>query len=233
MLNGKLGKLRQWTNNTLSCLPLNSSFQLGGSSSVSNLYKSIQFRVGCPSSCSASTCGTVDLFTASANVNLGNSSFPYSYELSKNKFSIYKDPKYQVSYQIDSNNLISDESVLPYSLKSESSSGLMGKVVNDVTATSGDLSNYITIERSDKTTVYMRSYYKLFDLVAYLGGLVYGIMLLLFFIRNFSRIEFELNFASECFRMADSKAINFRAYLKQLLYQLLKFTKCKPDWRMA
>jgi len=36
--------------------------------------------------------------------------------------------------------------------------------------------------------MYMRSYYKVFDLVAYMGGVIYGILILLFFIQNFSRI---------------------------------------------
>lgn len=81
--------------------------------------------------------------------------------------------------------------------------------------------------------IYKRSYYKIFDLVAYLGGLVYGILILLFFIRNFSKIEFELNFASEYFRITESKTITFRGYLKQLFYGLLKNTPWKPDWRMA
>lgn len=64
----------------------------------------------------------------------------------------------------------------------------------------------------------MRSYYKMFDLLAYMGGIVYGILIMLFFIKNFSKIEFELNFAAEYFRIADSKSITFRGYLKQLIY---------------
>jgi len=79
----------------------------------------------------------------------------------------------------------------------------------------------------------MRSYYKVFDLVAYIGGLIYGILILLFFLRNLSKIEFELNFAAEYFRIPDSKAITFRGYLKQLAYQILKHTCLKPDWGLA
>ena len=45
-------------------------------------------------------------------------------------------------------------------------------------------------------TIYKRSYYKIFDLLAYMGGVVYGIIILFFFIRNLSKLEFELNFAA-------------------------------------
>lgn len=73
----------------------------------------------------------------------------------------------------------------------------------------------------------------MFDLLAYLGGMVYGIILLLFFLRNLSRVEFELNFAAEYFRISDSREISFRGYFKQMIYEMLKSTRWKPDWRMA
>ena len=64
----------------------------------------------------------------------------------------------------------------------------VGNVITDLPSSSADKITYITIERSDKTMIYKRSYYKIFDLLAYMGGVVYGIIILLFFIRNFSKL---------------------------------------------
>jgi len=218
MLPGSINKLKQWTTTQLYCLPSNSYLQIGGSNTISDLYKNIQFRFACPSSCSASTCGAVEFYSASSTANLGNTSSPYSYYLTRNKFSVLSAPKSQISYQIDASNMTSDNSIFPFSLNSIKSGASLGNVVTDIPTTAGDTNTYVTLERSDKSTIYQRSYYKIFDLVAYLGGVVYGILILLFFIRNFSRIEFELNFAAEYFRVADSKAITFRGYLKQLFF---------------
>jgi len=145
MLPGQLDKLKQWTNNTLKCLPLNSYLQFGGSSLSSNLYKSIQLKLSCPSSCSISSCGTVELFSASATVNLGNSSSPYSYGLTRHVFSVDSAPKYKISYQLDSTNMTSDNSVLPFSANAFSSSTSVGNVFTDILTSAGDSSTYITI----------------------------------------------------------------------------------------
>lgn len=144
MLPGKLGKLRQWTNNTLNCLSMNSYFHIGGSS-TSNIYNSIQFRFSCPSTCAASTCGTVEFFTASATPNLQNSSFAYSYGLTRNKFYISSTPISSISYQIDSANMTSDNSILPFSVNTQTISTSLGNVVTDISNAPGDLNTYLTI----------------------------------------------------------------------------------------
>ncbi len=115
-------------------------------------------------------------------------------------------------------NITTDNSIFPFSLNSLRSAASLGNVITDIPTTAGDNNTYVTLERSDKSTIYKRSFYKIFDLVAYMGGIVNGILILLFFIRNFSKIEFELNFAAEYFRVADSKLITFRGYIKQLFY---------------
>jgi len=70
----------------------------------------------------------------------------------------------------------------------------VGEVFTDIANPTNDKNNYITVLRSDKAINYQRSYYKVFDLISYLGGLVYGLVTFLFFLKIFSRIEFELNF---------------------------------------
>ena len=99
-----------------------------------------------------------------------------------------KSPKYQTSYQIDSSNITSDNSLLPFSLSQLIVGTSVGNLISDISLAAGDTSTYVTIERSDKTGMHYRSYYKFFDLVAYIGGIVYGIISLMFFINYFSRI---------------------------------------------
>lgn len=145
MLPGKMGKIRQWTNNSLSCLPANSYFQIGGSNLTSDLYKNIQFRFACPSSCNVDTCGYVEFFSVSSTVNLGNSSSPYVYSLNRNRFSISKSPTSQTSYQIDSSNMTSDNSILPFSLNALSTGTSLGNIITDIPIANGDPNTWVTI----------------------------------------------------------------------------------------
>lgn len=92
--------------------------------------------------------------------------------------------------------MTTDASILPFSIKSIKGGASVGQIFTDVPVTFSDASTYVTLERSDKTIIYMRSYYKVFDLIAYLGGIVYGLIVLLFFVRKLSQIEFQLNFAA-------------------------------------
>jgi hypothetical protein len=59
MLAGKLGKVNQWTTNSLFCLKQNGYYQIGGANTISDVYKNLQLAFTCPSSCSAAICGYV------------------------------------------------------------------------------------------------------------------------------------------------------------------------------
>lgn len=147
MLPGNINKLKRWTNGSLNCLPLNSYFQLGGSSSVSTLYRSLQFKFTCPPGCNTSlaSCGSVEFYSASSAVNLNNASSPFAYGLTRHKFSISTSPTNQISYQIDSSNLTTDNSILPFNLNNDIFGAAVGSVVSDIASPSGDLSTYITV----------------------------------------------------------------------------------------
>ena len=79
----------------------------------------------------------------------------------------------------------------------------------------------------------MRSYYKVFDLIAYIGGIFYCIIMLFSLVKQLSVIEFEMNFETECFRNAEIKKLSFREYMKQLIYRTVKETKWRFDWGVA
>lgn len=57
-------------------------------------------------------------------------------------------------------------------------------------ATSGDYSTTIVFESADQSVLLQRSYYKLFDLLAYMGGIIYGIFALFSFVDSISKLEF-------------------------------------------
>jgi len=58
MLPNGIAKLKQYTAQTLFCLPLNTYFEVGGANTLSSLYKSLRYNFSCPDSCS-SPCGQV------------------------------------------------------------------------------------------------------------------------------------------------------------------------------
>lgn len=109
----------------------------------------------------------------------------------------------------------------------------VGNVYTDIPVSTTDNKNYITVERSDRSILIMRSYYKVFDLIAYIGGIIYCIIMLFFLVKQLSVIEFEMNFATECFRNAEMKKLSFREYMKQLIYRTVKETKWRFDWAVA
>lgn len=114
-------------------------------------YKNIQFKFSCSTSCNnVTSCGTVEFYSASSAINIGNFSEPYAYGLTRNQFTILTSPKNQISYQLDSYNMTSDSSIFPFSLNKITTGTSVGNVITDIPSTSGDKVTYITIERSDK-----------------------------------------------------------------------------------
>jgi hypothetical protein len=101
MLPNNINKLNHYTSGSLICLPLNSYFDLGGTNTLSTLYKSIKFNFTCPSGCNSSpTCGKVEFYVTNSNVNLGNSGSLFTYSLDRKVFAIAPKPTYQNYYQI-------------------------------------------------------------------------------------------------------------------------------------
>jgi hypothetical protein len=142
----------------------------------------------------------VEFFATDSTLNSANTTDPYSFGLRRNRFTIMAAPKYQVSYLIDSSNMTTDASIWPFALPRPTVSASVGDIVTDISQPNGDGNTYITVERSDKTVMHYRSCYKVFDLFAYIGGIIYGFFVLLSLLRRFSKAEFEYNFAAECFR---------------------------------
>ena len=97
-------------------------------------------------------------------------------------------PKYKILYGIDGSNLTTDTSLFPFSLRKQQSGVAVGNVMSDIPVAGGDRKNCVTIERTDKNIVYLRSQYKLFDLLAYMGGLIYGLLVLFYFIKRISKL---------------------------------------------
>jgi len=139
-------------------------------------------------------------------------------------------PKYQIYYSLDSANMTSDTSLLPFSLNKPTLSMSVGAIFNDLSTLPGDPKNYITIERSDKSVILLRSYYKVFDLIGYMGGTIYGVFILFVFIKHLSKVEFELYFMSEYLRKAKYKIGSFHSLLSQVVYGILKNTILRPEW---
>jgi hypothetical protein len=201
MLPNNINKLNQYTSKPLSCLPLESYFDLGGANTLSTLYKNIKFNFTCPSACSSSpTCGKVEFYVTNSNVNFGNSGSLFTYSLDRKVFSISPKPTYQNYYQMQSTNTTTDTSVFPFSIKNTVSSFSVGNILTDIPSASTDASTYVIFESFDKSVINQRSYYKLFDLLSYMGGIISGFYIVFFFLDYITKLEFQMNFAAEYFR---------------------------------
>ncbi len=234
MLPNSVSKLSQYTNKTLTCLPINSYFNLGGADRLSSIYNNLKFNFTCPPACAStsSPCGSVEFFTVNTNVNLASKDL-LSYSLHRKVFSVYPKPSLMNYYQIQTAKTTTDTGLLPFSVKNTITSFSVADVLTDIPTTSGETANMIVIEASDKSVNNQRSYYRLFDLLSYMGGVVYGFFLLFFFFEYIIKMEFRMSFAAQYFRNRDSKTYTLISMFKQGVYYILKDTRWKPDWKVA
>ena len=63
-------------------------------------------------------------------------------------------------------------------------------------AVQGMVQTVLKIEVSGRSTTYNRSYLKLVDALAYIGGIFNSILAIFFFIEGFNRYFFEMRFAN-------------------------------------
>ena len=82
-----------------------------------------------------------------------------------------------------------------------------------------------------KTVVHKRSYLKLLDAVAYVGGMFEAIVGMLFFMLVFGRIFYEFKFAKKYFRSGvASKPFSLKHLITQIFFQMFTKCKCDPNW---
>ena len=116
-----------------------------------------------------------------------------------------------------------------FSRDSEKRSILGSQFHTDVPSTNTSTTT-LSIRRSDKTIEYSRTNLKLFDVFAYMGGIIQFFLILFFFMPSFGKMLFEMQFAKQLFRSRDSKEVNFITFLKQKIYNVFSGTCLKPDW---
>jgi len=63
---------------------------------------------------------------------------------------------------MDTVNITTDSSLLPFSIKNTLEGIQVGQFINDIPATLGSTSTMLVIEKSDKLVLYNRSYLRLF-----------------------------------------------------------------------
>lgn len=221
LLPGTLSKITQWTTNTVKCLPLNRSFNIGGSTVSGGTERYLQFRLSCPPSCTGS-CGTVEIFTQNTNINAINTDKIYNHYLQRKSFLVQNPTTYEYVYQLDQSIVTTDSSLI-FSKSQETNSVAAGEFYDDV-VTSNSSATILTLKRSDRTINYKRTYLKLLDVFAYIGGLIPCIFILFFFMPGFTRMLFEMKLAKSILKIKEAKHFNFVTYLKQKIYNLFQNT---------
>lgn len=109
----------------------------------------------------------------------------------------------------------------------------VGQFVSDIPAGVGSTSSILTVERSDRTVVYSRSYLRLFDVVAYVGGVFQSVVILFWFVRVFLAERLALEMAKLCFKTAEAKNYHLGSFAKQTVFRTLKWINCEPRWELA
>jgi hypothetical protein len=66
----------------------------------------------------------------------------------------------------------------------------VGDFITDAPISTSTATTYLTLEKSDKTTIYQRKFFKFFDFVSYMGGLIYCIVLVFFFMIFFGQSQY-------------------------------------------
>jgi hypothetical protein len=140
---------------------MNRYYDFGGSNLTGKLYKNMQFSFTCPTNCS-NICGKVQFFTLNAHPNVYNSSSPFAFYLDLRTFSVQSNPTQQYLIKMDTVNITTDSSLLPFSIKNTVEGIQVGQFINDIAATAGSTSTMLIIEKSDKFVLYNRSFMKLF-----------------------------------------------------------------------
>ena len=69
------------------CLPLNKTFEIGGSFQLSNSWKGILFQFNCTQSCGVNNCGSITINQLNSYLN-PNSVNPFEYYLERNDIDI-------------------------------------------------------------------------------------------------------------------------------------------------
>lgn len=86
------------------------------------------------------------------------------------------------------------------------------------------------IEKSPKSTKYNRSFLKLIDALAFVGGIFNSILAVFFFMAAFGRYYFEMKFADYYFNSKEARNVGFMRWVKNSIYNALESTPFKPNW---
>jgi len=142
---------------------------------------------------------------------------------------------YNAGYQITT-----DESILPFTDEHFEN----GSIVTSVSTNAYSLGNktdiygFISFFRDPSTIIISRSYQKIIDAFAYVGGLLGSFLLLLIFINFYNECSYEMRFASLYKKEKDSptnaRKFNLFYYFLQSIYTLLAMVKIKCEkWKVV
>ena len=81
--------------------------------------------------------------------------------------------------------------------------------------------------------MYSSGYEKLLDAFAFVGGIFQSIIGIFIFMTVFGRFFFEFKFGKKYFHSEILKTFSFTEFLKQLVYKILDFCNCPPEWEEA
>lgn len=107
-----------------------------------------------------------------------------------------------------------------------------GKFHTDVPTTNATTTT-LNFKRSDKTITHHRSFLKLFDVFAYIGGLIQIVFIVFFFMPSFGRFLNQMMVAQAIFRTKEGcERVNFLDFIKQSAFSFISYFCNQPDWEV-
>lgn len=184
------------------------------------------------SACSGSTDTSffITVVTLDTFINPTNASNPELAYTSPLEVVFQSQSYVQFSIKVDQSTVNTDNSILPFeSIDSRLSTKAQGDVRSLFVASSIPKTT-IWIENSGSRTTYNRSFLKLLDAVAFVGGIFNSLLGIFFFMNGFGRLMYEMEFTSKYFKDKDARHSGFVSYLKHSVYGALTAVNCRPNW---
>lgn len=190
MLPGIQNKSTEWGISSWFCLPLNQTYEIGGSYELSLIYKTIQLNVTCNSAQNQQDCGYAKLYTLNTFVD-PKSITPATYLLSADTFLVKALSSLDYSSPLNLNTLVIDKSLLPTpSYTNITSTQSMPIKLKQTMVFSMAVQTTLRIEASGRTLSYKRSYLKILDALSFIGGIFQTILAVFFFMGAYNRFFF-------------------------------------------
>lgn len=175
-------------------------------------------------------------------INPGKQDYKGFYLEDQNYFSFNSKLGVRTIAKIEEDTIETDVSLMPYSdIISESIQRIPDSFRSENVLIAPNLTFALAEVRflkSDKTTVYSRTFNKVDTYFSYVGGLIGTLIGLIFIIGKYNETAYDFSLAHKIFKdnqneEVASSSFNLGYYILMPFKKLLNFCNCSPEWRQT